>query len=173
MEVQAHARCKPCHTSDLSSFLSCWTMPGLERNAREGGGQWAEEEVAAGHPWWRPAVTAPGWVLRVLVSPWGCAGGGSSVPTPGTPCWVGLVTLSCPQSSGGAWADPALPRSLLPSPPWSLLPQLRPQHFRTVHSLQSCPSRNWRCHLPPAPSAASAPWSQLPASPRTHVGGCS
>lgn len=94
-------------------------------------------------------------------------------PLRAPPCWVGLVTLSCPQSSGGAWADPALPRSLLPSPPWSLLPQLRPQHFRTVHSLQSCPSRDWRCHLPPAPSAASAPWSQLPASPRTHVGGCS
>lgn len=49
MEVPAHARCKPCHASDLSSFLSCWTMPGLGGNAREGGGQWAEEEVAAGH----------------------------------------------------------------------------------------------------------------------------
>lgn len=151
MEVQAHAGCKPCHASDLSSFLSCWTMPGLDKKAREGSGQGAEGEVAAGHPHWsQPRVSVglcqgaaalcPHWAL------W--AGAGGIVPSPEQQGWPGRAPapLSAAHSSHSS------------SPSTSRLSQL-----------QSCPSRPWRCHPRPAPAPGSTPWPQLPAP----AGGCS
>lgn len=137
MEVQAHARCKPCHTSYLSSFLSCWTMPGLHRKAREGGGQGAEEERrwqqdTRGGGWWSQlwVGTASSSCLRgavpggaALCPPW--AGAGGTVPSLEQRAWLG--------------SGPALPRPLLPSLPRSLLPQLQSQHFRTVTASRAAP----------------------------------
>lgn len=162
MEVQAHARCKPCHASDLSCFLSCWMMPGLDRKAREGGGQGAEEEVAAGHH-------SGGWQSQPegavsSSSPWGCARGGSSVPT--------LGTLAPPQSSEGGQAEPQLSQGLCcPLCPGHSSHSSSPTTL-DCHSLQGCPSRDGGAtSLLPL-----LPWHPLvtaPASPRTHLGGCS
>lgn len=94
MEVQAHARCKPCHARDLSCFLSCWTMPGLVESPEEveGTGQRWQGDICSGgqqsQPW--------GGYCELLVSPWGCARGRQLCAHPGTPVLrgVGDIVLS-------------------------------------------------------------------------------
>lgn len=143
MEVRAHARCKPCHTSDLSSFLSCWTMPGLHRKARESGGQGSEEERRG-----QQDTHGGGRYCKLLVSPWGCARGSSSVPTLRWGWWHCPI----PRAEGVAGlrlssAEAFAALSAQVSPPPAPLPALP-----DCHSLQSCPSRGWSCHPRPVPA---------------------
>lgn len=91
-------------------------------------------------------VTARGWVCELLVSLRGRARGRQLCAHPGHP-GVGLVTLSHPRGSGVFAAHP----SHSSGPSTSRLSQL-----------QSCPSRDRRCHPPRARGHSSQP---VPAHP--------
>lgn len=125
-----------------------------------------------------------GGYCELLVSPWGCAGGGSSAPTLGTPappCWVGLVTLSCPQSSGGGRADPSSPEvfaalSTLVTPPTAPVPALldcpQPPELPLKGLEVPSPSCPFSCQRP-GPSSQPAPghaWEAVPGRGWKHCG---